>query len=262
MKKLPVKYFIPFVFFVFAFSKQDSSPKLLLEAKHDYFVIDNLENVYTIKEHEIIKHLSNGKFFTRFSNLKLGNIHYVDATNALRIMLFYKDFQQLVFLDNQLTQKSDAVSLEDLGLEQTEFACSSANNGFWIFNKANNELLRFDKQLKKVANTGNLKQALQTELKPNFLVEYNNNVFLNCPETGIYMFDIFGTFSKLIPLKDIKQLQVDENIIYYATDSTFCSYNFKLFNETCKTISVNKLKQAWYSKGKVFVSNRDSVFVY
>jgi hypothetical protein len=60
--------------------------------------------------------------------------------------------------------------------------------------------------------------------------EYNNNVFLNCPETGIYMFDIFGTFSKLIPLKNIKQLQVDENIFYYATDSGFCSYNFNIMH--------------------------------
>jgi hypothetical protein len=177
-------------------------------------------------------------------------------------MLFYKDFQQLVFLDNQLTQKNEAVSLENLGFEQTEFACTSANNGFWIFNKANNELIRFDEHLKKIASTGNLKQILQTELKPNYMVEHNGYVFLNCPETGIYMFDIFGTFSKLIPLKNIKQLQVDENIFYYASDSSFCSYNFKLFNESCKSIPGNRLKQALYSKGKVFVSNRDSLFVY
>ncbi len=113
-------------------SFQSDKGKVLIVKPHDYFTLDNLGNYYLIKDGEIIKYLANGKYFSRYSNKKLGTITSVDATNALRIMLFYKDQQQVVFLDNQLSQKTDAVSLEAMGLEQTDLTCISANNGFWM----------------------------------------------------------------------------------------------------------------------------------
>lgn len=246
------------------FSFRSDTKPLVIVKPHDYFTVDNLGNVIFVKESELEKYLANGKYFTRYSNLKFGSITSVDATNPLRIMLFYKDYQQLVFLDNQLTQKNEPVSLERLGHEQTELACISANNdGFWLFNKANNDLVRFDDQLKKVASTGNLKQMLQTEeIHPNFLLEYNGNVFLNCPEVGIYVFDIFGTFSKIISLKGLESFQVNENIIYFQKDNGICSYNYKLFEEVCKDYPVNKLSHSYFIKNKAYLSNKDSLFVY
>ncbi|MBP9068964.1 MAG: hypothetical protein KBG47_05620 [Bacteroidia bacterium] len=245
------------------FSFQNDTKPQIIKKPHDYFTVDNLGNMFFIKENEMVKHLANGNYFNRYSNLKLGNITSVDATNALRIMLFYKDYQQLVFVDNQLTQKNDPVSLEKIGHEQTELACVSANNGIWLFNKANNELVRFDEQLKQIASTGNLKQMLQTEeVKPNFLMEHNGNVFLNCPDFGIYVFDIFGTFSKVISLKGLKNFQVNENIIYFQKDNGICSYNYKLFDEVCKPFPINKLSQAVFLKNKAYLSNNDSLFVY
>lgn len=244
-------------------SFQNETKPLVIKKPHDYFAIDNLGNILFVKEAEMIKHLANGNYFTRYSNLKLGDITSVDASNGLRLMLFYRDYQQLVFLDDQLTQKSDAVSLEKLGYEQTDLVCLSANNGFWLFNKANNELVRFDDELKKMASTGNLKQMLQTEdVKPNFLMEYNGNVFLNCPDVGIYVFDIFGTFSKVISIKGLKNFQVNENIIYFQKDSSVCSYNYKLFEEICKSYPVTKLAQSVFFKNRVYLSNKDSLCVH
>jgi len=262
LKQNVIKYLFPLLLMSFVLQKDGNKLMYALSHKHNYLTVDNLGNLFLVKDNEIVKYLSGGKYFNRYSNLKLGNIHFVDATNALRVMLFYKDYQQLIFLDNQLTQKRNAVSLEDMGLEQTDLVCASANNGFWLYNKANNELLRFNEALKKIASTGNLKQILQTELNPNYLTEYNNNVYLNCPETGVYIFDIFGTFSKLIPVKNIKELQVAEQIFYFATDSGFCSYNFKLFETSCRKFDNQKLKQARYVKGNIYISSQDSVFVY
>ncbi len=243
-------------------SFQSDKGKALIVKPHDYFTLDNLGNYYLIKDGEIIKYLANGKYFSRYSNKKLGTITSVDATNALRIMLFYKDQQQVVFLDNQLSQKTDAVSLEAMGLEQTDLTCISANNGFWIFNKANNELLRFDEHLNKLVGTGNLKQILQMELDPNYMTEHNNRLYLNCPETGILIFDIFGTYSKTVPLKQLKHFQVDEHIFYFQKDSTFCSYDSKLFEQVCKKLPAGNVRQSIYSKSKFYTSNKDTLFVY
>ena len=263
-KQKHIRYFIflALVFFSFAFIKQEPSKKQTIKTKLTYFTTDNIGNIYTVKEDELVKYLTTGKLFTRYSNLKLGSITTVDATNPLKLLLYYRDFQQLVFLDNQLTTNSEPISLEALGYEQTDLVCASANNSFWIYNKQNNDLVRFNENSKKVASTGNLKQILKTDLKPNFMREHNGYLFLNSPETGIYVFDIFGTFSRVISLKNLKQFEVNEDIIYYQKDSLYCSYNYKLFEEACKTLPDHAaLIDVEYNNSKIYLGFKDSLVV-
>ena len=261
--KSAAKYFLTgFLLISFGFIKQDKPEHISIKSKMDYFAIDNIGNIYTIKEEELVKYLPSGKFFARYSNLKLGNISTVDATNPLKVLLYYRDFQQIVFLDDQLTPNSQSISLEALGYEQTDLVCAGVNNSFWIYNKQNNDLIRFNEQSKKVAFTGNLKQVLRTELNPNYMTEYNGYLFLNCPETGIYVFDIFGAFSKIISIKNIKQFQVNENIIYYKKDSTLCSYDYKIFEEACKQIpGSSRSTDIKFRKDKIYSGFKDSVII-
>ncbi|MCE3260401.1 MAG: hypothetical protein K0S12_2042 [Bacteroidetes bacterium] len=254
---------IIFTFVVFCSFVSDDPFRLVIRAKFDRFTGDNIGNIYTIKDDELIKYLPNGKQFARYSNLKLGTISHVDASNPLKVLIYYRDFQTIVFLDNQLSQNSDAVSLEKMGYEQTDLVCASVNNSFWIYNKQNNELLRFNENSKKTAATGNLKQVLQTEINPDFMLESNNYLYLNSPDKGIYVFDIFGAFSKIISIKDIHQFQVNENIIYFKRDSSLCSYDHKLFEEGCKKVpGGNQATQIQLFKDRIYCGFKDSIRIH
>ena len=258
-KFLSIILVLPFCSFI-----TGDNPRLTaIKVKQNFFTADNIGNAYTINEDELVKFLPGGKFFARYSNLKLGSITSVDATNPLKLLLYYRDFQQIVFLDNQLSNNSEPVSLELLGYEQTDLVCAGANNSFWIYNKQNNELLRFDENSKKIASTGNLKQVLQVNLLPNFMLEHNGYLFLNCPETGIYVFDIFGAFSRVITLKGLNYFQLTEDIIYYQKDSVFCSYNYKLFEEACKRVPQFRSGTiAKYYNAKLYTTYADSLTVF
>ncbi len=234
-----------------------------IHAKQNFATLDNLGNLYLVKDDELLKYLANGRFFVRYSNLKLGNISSIDVTNPLKLMLYYRDFQQIVFLDDQLSVNSDNVSLEHLGYEQTDLVCASANNSFWIYSKQNNELLRFNESSKKIAFTGNLKQVLQTDIDPNFMIEYNGLLFLNCPDNGIYVFDIFGAFSRVIGIKGLQQFQVGESILYYHKDSLLCSYNYRLLDEACKTFPGSaSATDIRFNNRRICMAFKDSVQVH
>jgi hypothetical protein len=249
------------VFLASSFFQEDAKP-LTIRSKQNYFTGDNFGNAYLVNDDELFKYRANSKYFARYSNLKLGNISLVDATNPLKLLVYYRDFQQIVFLDNQLSNNSEAVSLEQLGYEQTDLVCAGANNSFWIYNKQNNELIRFNENLKIIVSTGNLKQILQNNIAPNFMLEHNWYLYLNCPKTGIFVFDIFGAFSKVIAIKDLKQFQVNENIIYYQKDSVFCSYDFKLFDQACKLIPKHKFGvTAKYFNKKLYTGYKDSLLI-
>ena len=143
----------------------------------NYFTSDNLGNTYLINGEEITKYNPAGQLFKKYSNKRFGNITMVDATNALKILLYYKDFQNIVFIDDQLSQNGDLISLENLNYEQTDLVCTSFNNSFWIYNKQNNELVRFNENSQPVAKTGNLKQILKADRKPNFMLEQNSYLY-------------------------------------------------------------------------------------
>ncbi len=264
LAQVPFKLYIlfPALIFLSSFLSSDQVGRMVIKARYDYFTVDNLGNFYTIREDEMIKYLPNGKMFARYSNLRLGSISSVDVTNPLKILLYYRDFQQIIFLDNQLSVNSNVVALDRLGLEQTDLVCAGSNNSFWIYNKQNNELIRFNENSEKIAATGNLKQILQTELYPNYMLEHNNYLYLNCPATGIYVFDIFGAFSKIIAIKDLKQFQVRDNLIYYHRDTAFCSYDHKIFEDACKKLSgLPPSRGVRFQNKKLFFGYKDSLIV-
>ncbi len=249
--------FTLFIVLSFGFKTEESYTRIL--HKLNAFTTDNIGNIYLINHDELLKYTSDGKLFRRYSNLKLGEIHFVDATNVLKPLLFYKDYQQLVFLDNQLSENSTVISLEKLGYEQTELACSSANNSFWIYSKQNNELIRFDQNSKKLMNTGNLKQLLKENIEPNFMIEHNGHLFLNSPLLGIYEFDMFGAYVRTISLKGLQQFQVDESVIYYLANNKFCSYHFGLFEEKCSKELINNCEAIRYSNKMYYLQFSDSL---
>jgi hypothetical protein len=242
------------VFFSF-----DDPLKVTIRSRHDHFSADNLGNMYLLKGEELIKYLPGGKFVARYSNLKLGDITSIDVTNPLKIILYYRDFQQVVFLDNQLSANSSPLSLEKLGYEQAELVCAGSNNGFWIYNKQNNELVRFNENSKPVISTGNLKPVLNADLVPDFMLEHNGYLFLNSPETGIYVFDIFGAFSKVISLKGLNSFDVGEDVIYYQRDNLLCSYQHRLFEESCKSLPEPAPKAVKYVNHRLFTDYADSL---
>ena len=187
------------------------------------FTTDNLGNAYLINGPTIRKFDSHGIFQKEFSNKNFGAVSSADATNALRIVLFYRDFNRVVFLDNTMSQNGDPVQLEALGFPLATLAASSHDNGLWIYDQQNFELVRFNRSLQIEQRTGNLSQVLGIDsLQPDFILEKDNRLFLHNPTTGIMIFDIFGTYSKTIPVKGIKTFQVeDDNIIWFAKEMNY-----------------------------------------
>ncbi|MES2516093.1 MAG: hypothetical protein V4580_18205 [Bacteroidota bacterium] len=223
--------------------------------------IDGFGNIYVITDHEIVKYSATGNVQKKFSTKRYGRIDFVDAMNPLKVLVYYKDFQQLIFLDSQMTESSNMISLETLGYEQASLVCSSSNNSFWIFDKQNNELLRFDAELKPLVKTGNLKRILDIDIKPNFMQEHNNYVYVNCPNEGILVFDIYGTFYKTIPLKNLREFNVVNGDVFYFENNTLKQYQSQTFNTIEKQFGDTLIKTVYWQNEHFYNVYQDSLVV-
>ena len=150
-----------------------------IEIEADFFTTDNQCNLYVVKANELSKFDKMGKLVYKYSNKNLGNIDFVDASNMLKLLVFYKNFSQVVFLDNTLSLTGSPVGLDKDGFRQAQLVCSSHNNGIWIYDQQNFELLRLNQALEQIQQTGNLSLLLIIDLRHNFFV-YVNNCNLDC----------------------------------------------------------------------------------
>ncbi len=72
---------------------------------------------------------------------------------------------------------------------------------------------------------------LNDSLQPNFLLEYDNKVYLNNPSSGILIFDIYGTYYKTISVKKARCFQPIGDWVYFISDKKVKAYNVKTTEE-------------------------------
>ncbi len=197
----------------------------------DKFTTDKLGNFYIYSNDNIIKYDKNGKQIATYSNINYGKISSMDVSNPQKIMVFYKDFIRIIFLDNTLSINGEGIDVGNLGYEMTTISCSSANNDIWLYDSGEYQIIKLNKNLNIVFNSGNLSQMLKINLNPNFLLFQNDLLFLNNPETGILIFNTYGTYLKTIPIKELQTFQVIGDNIYFYLNNNFKSYNIKTFEE-------------------------------
>src|SRR5271157_882697 len=112
MKKM---IFIMFIISCLAFRTGDFVLLNTIKAQISFMTTDNLGNLYVLVNNELKKFDSQGNLLKTFSDKSHGNINFVDVSDPLKILLHFRDFHQLLFLDNTLSVKSDPILLDGLG---------------------------------------------------------------------------------------------------------------------------------------------------
>ena len=194
------------------------------------FTTDNLGNAYVIAENQLLQFDPKGRPKANYSENNIGALRSVDASNPLKILLFYSDFAQIQILDSKLSLQS-TIDLRPMGFIQPTLICNSNNEGYWIYDAQDFQLKKIDLNLQVNVESGNITQAIGYNVDPNFLVEANNYVYLNDPASGILVFDLYGTYYKTIPFKHLSAFQIIADELLYANQNKLISFNLKKLEE-------------------------------
>lgn len=182
---------------------------------------DPLGQALIFNEQEILKISSGDTIFNRFSQLSWGPIRLVDATNPMKILVFYKEAARLVFLDNTLSPNGDPLDLIALGYDQTELACTSFDNGLWLYDRLNFRLVRLNASLAPSVVVPNLNQVLSSDLQFCRLAERNNRLYLFSTKGEVFVFDVYGSFLFQSHCPAGCQCQVADNYFRFTKDGAW-----------------------------------------
>ena len=228
------------------------------------FTTDHLNRIYLIDNNQIFKLNYVGDTLYVYSNKTLGNINCLDVNNTLRPILFFKENARIVVTDNTLSAQQNPYSLEDLDLYQAQLiATSLVDNGIWIYDQELFQLIKVNKEFERIYESGNLEQILQKDnLNPSQILEHQDKVYLVCPEQGILVFDIYGSYIKTIPLLDVGEIQIDDNIIYYQKEGNYYGYGLIGFQEVKIQLPFHTFEKIRLEKDRLIVLSKNKISIY
>ncbi|MBU0697163.1 MAG: hypothetical protein KKE39_11690 [Bacteroidetes bacterium] len=187
--------------------------------------VDNFGNVFVITlKNEVLKFNPKGKFLWNYTNNNFGEITQLDVTDPLRVILYYAAYQQIVVLNNNLSEISKFSFSRNPDV-QISLIASANNNGFWAYDQINRELIKLTNYFADDIKSGNIYQRDGLNLQVDFMLTDDQNVYLNDTLEGIRIFDQYGNFIKSAVIYPKKGFEVDGNLIYYFDEGKLMSYN-------------------------------------
>lgn len=167
----------------------------------DLLSADKLGNLYISQNGEISKISPQGATLFRFNDMLLANPTIIDATNPLQVIVYYQEFQSVVYLDRTLTQIGK-IDLWSLSLPSIPLVATASDGNLWIYNELRRCVQKIDATGLVLAETPDLGLLDKRDLAVISLSERDNRVFLQTDSGGVYMFDNFGGFIRRIVLPE------------------------------------------------------------
>ncbi len=162
------------------------------------FKIDVFGNFYFLKpDNSLTVHDTDFNELFHYFNNGLGPISYIDISNPRKILLFFKDFQKVVFLDNTLSEigrfewkVEEALDIKAIG--------SSRDNYIWLYDGLDYRLKKVDSKGNILLSSNPLQTHFEIDISPDYIIERNNQVYMVEEGKKILVFDNFGNFIKAI----------------------------------------------------------------
>ena len=191
-----------------------------------FFTVDNLENIYLVNNatNQLKKLNSNGDSAGVFNNVrKYGKLYSIDATNPLKLLLYYKNFATIVVLDRFLNVRN-TINLGKKNIFKVNAVASSYDNNIWLFDEGESKLKKIDDNGEILQETVDFRTLFDTVPSPVHIVDQDGFLYLYDPNKGFYTFDYYGALKNNIPFLNWNNTAVIRKSFYGFSDTILYQY--------------------------------------
>lgn len=250
-------YFLLLTTYISFAQKTDQGFTLIADS---FYGVDDFGAVYYGVNDAFIK--KSGKGIQQFYDVQLGDLTEVDLINPLRILLFYKDTQTVVLLDNRLNEKQRVSLSEIIPSRFFEHARLAGERRLWLHDLDQNRLELYD----YINNKTLISTAVLKDKVSQFLSDYNFCHVVS--ENHIETYNSYGSKTSTIPFVtgsildyDFERLVILENnqIKVMKMDK---EYRFRESEITTITVFEKDVNSLYLKSGKLYIWHGKRVDVY
>lgn len=235
------------------FGQQDSVLKLTLVQKFNGsirdFTTDNLGSIYLLTATNQIKKVNEkGDSVAVYNDVRrFGKIYSIDATNPLKVLVYYKDYSTIIVLDRLLNVRN-TIDLRKQNIFQVRAITSSYDNNIWIFDELDSKLKKIDDNGKVIFESTDFRQIFDAVPSPASVYDRDGQLYLYDPAKGLMVFDYYGARKNNLQILHLTDLQVinkntitarDSNYIYLYKPATLQLLSYKAFADQSRFTKIH-----------------------
>ncbi len=187
--------------------------------------IDRLGNIYLVKDNVVAKYDADMNFLCAYDNYPAGSMSSLDVSNPFKVIVFYSEFNKLIYLDSKLAELLSPLMLDDAGLYNIKVVCSSSYGGFWVFDGQNSCVRRVNPNLEVSQQGTNIYDRLG-DADVVAMRESINYIFLLTDDGKVLILDKFGNFYRAIETDgECADFCIDNDILYYSRSGEIMAYD-------------------------------------
>lgn len=236
-----------------------------VKGNFSYFNVDNLDNLYLISNNNRLKKLNQkGDSVAVFNDVKkYGTPAYIDVTNPLKTLLYYKNYSTVLVLDRLLAVRNN-INLRNQQIFFVNSLTLSYDNFIWIFDEEDFKLKKINEDGKLMQETTDWRMLFDSVPAPVKIIDRNNFVYLYDPAKGFYIFDYYGGFKNRLSFLNWKNIEVSGNTVYGFSNNKLFSYELKSLQ--LKEYSLPAFFGAYTSikvmNGKIYLLKESGIDIY
>lgn len=249
------KIFFLSVFFSSLLSGNDNG----IAINANFIEVDNLGNIYAVTDFEIYKFDKNLFLQKTYSQSSFGKIYSLDVSNPFKILVFFKDFNSIFFLDNNLSEISKIdFSISDF--TDIQLVSSSLQSDFWIYDNSDKRIFLINEKFEIQQKSKFLgKYICNNEFLD--MVESENKLYLGIKYKGVLIFDINAKFNDFVELNRIEFFSVFSEVGFLFCFSDQVFVNQFENNENYQTDYIFNLKDYKLNNSKKIILTKDSLII-
>lgn len=232
----------------------------------DQLSLDNQGYIFLADlEGNIYQYDRNGKFINNFSPARQGSLSQLEAFWTVNIFTFSTDLQEYRILNRFIIPIAENRFPMDLvGL--AKMANLGNNNIIWVYDETDLSLKQFDYIRGRIIQNQPLNLILDRSLLDiTDIKEYQNLLFLNIRNEGVFVLDNQGNFIKRIKIASDQKLGFWKSNLVYLRDKKIVLTNFQS-DETVEievpigfkpnAVRVNQYSVLFFDNKQVWIYNK------
>ena len=211
---------------------------------------DHLNNIYLVTRDNTIEKLDmTGNVLRTFSDKRYGT-PVLDASNPMKLVAFYDDYDVVIILDNTLSLIA-SINLQRPDQLDPISVVGASGNALWLYDRDAFRIKRID-ETGAVTMSGDDLSLSGVIGHPVAVIERGGRVYLSDSSQGIHVFDTYLNYEKTIPVQGVKYVEVIGQRLYYRVGSVLYDTDVRLFETTSITLPA-EVRQVSIQKDRLFL---------
>lgn len=245
----------------------DSSLILVKKIKGTFasFAVDQFDNIYILTSSNQLKKLDmKGDSVALFNNVRnFGKVSFIDVSNPLRVLLYYKDFSTIVILDRLLNVRS-TIDLRQQNIFQVQAVGLSYDNKIWLYDEFEHKLKKIDEDGKLLFETSDFRQLFNEAFSFTGIFDHDGFLYLYDIKRGAFIFDYYGALKKRVPLAGLTDFKASGKFLYGFRNDSLVRYQTDILmsKEAALPDALRLASSVIFTSGKVYALKNDGLEIY